>query len=53
MFAKTRWGSLAMSMYLRLLGIAAVVFGFGLSEALAADDVWKGSWKSTDRISRR
>jgi hypothetical protein len=45
MFAKTRWGSLAMSMYLRLLGIAAVVFGFGLSEALAADDVWKGSWK--------
>ena len=34
-----------MSMYPRLLGIAAVVFGFGLSEALAADDVWKGSWK--------
>src|SRR5262245_15632041 len=36
---------LAMSMHLRLLGIAAVVFGFGLSEALPADDVWKGSWK--------
>jgi hypothetical protein len=40
MFAETRWG-LAMSM----LGIAAVIFGFGLSEALAASDVWKGSWK--------
>ena len=39
-----------MSMYPRLLGIAAVVFGFGLSEALAASDVWKGSWKfETDR----
>ena len=36
---------LAMSMHLRLLGIAAVVFGFGLSEALPAGDVWKGSWK--------
>ena len=35
----------AMSMYPRLLGIAAVVFGFGLSEALPAGDVWKGSWK--------
>ena len=34
-----------MSMYARLLGITAVVFGFGLSEALAAGDVWKGSWK--------
>src|SRR6516164_9666954 len=44
MFAETRWG-LAMSMYARLLGIAAVVFGFGLSEALPASDVWKGSWK--------
>jgi hypothetical protein len=44
MFAETRWG-LAMSMYTRLLGIAAVVFGFGLSESLAAGDVWKGSWK--------
>src|SRR5262249_55519274 len=43
-FAETRWG-LAMSMYARLLGIAAVVFGFGLSEALPASDVWKGSWK--------
>jgi hypothetical protein len=32
-------------MYPRLLGIAAIVFGFGLSEALAASDVWKGSWK--------
>jgi hypothetical protein len=49
MVAETRWG-LAMSMYPRLLGIAAVVFGFGLSEALAASDVWKGSWKfETDR----
>jgi hypothetical protein len=36
---------LAMSMHLRLLGIAAVVFSFGLSEALPAGDVWKGSWK--------
>ena len=44
MFAETR-STLAMSMYARLLGIAAVVFGFGLSEALAAGDVWKGSWK--------
>src|SRR6516164_848466 len=35
----------AMSMYPRLLGIAAVVFGFDLSEALPAGDVWKGSWK--------
>jgi hypothetical protein len=34
-----------MSMYPRLLGIAAVVFGFGLSEALPAGSVWKGSWK--------
>ena len=34
-----------MSMYPRLLAIAAVVFSFGLSEALAASDVWKGSWK--------
>jgi hypothetical protein len=34
-----------MSMYPRLLGIAAVVLGFGLSEALPAGDVWKGSWK--------
>src|SRR5215472_15183920 len=41
---RTRWG-LAMSMYARLLGISAVVFGFGLSEALPAGDVWKGSWK--------
>ena len=44
MFAETR-SALAMSTYARLLGIAAVVFGFGLSEALAAGDVWKGSWK--------
>src|SRR6516225_4776528 len=44
MFAETRWG-LAMSMCAKLLGIAAVVFGFGLSEALPASDVWKGSWK--------
>ena len=34
-----------MSMYPRLLGIAAIVFGFGLSEAFPAGDVWKGSWK--------
>jgi hypothetical protein len=32
MFAETRWG-LAMSIYPRLLGIAAVVFGFGPSAA--------------------
>src|SRR5215468_3363966 len=44
MFAATRWG-LAMSMYAKLLGIAAVVLGFGLSEALPTSDVWKGSWK--------
>ena len=44
MFAERRCG-LAMSMYPRLLGIAAVVFVFGLSEALPAGDVWKGSWK--------
>ena len=44
MFAETR-SRLAMSMYARLLGIAAVVFGFGLSEALPAGDVWNGSWK--------
>src|SRR5262245_53055470 len=44
---------LAMSMYPRLLGIAAVVFSFGLSEALAAGDVWKGSWKfAMDRWDR-
>jgi hypothetical protein len=53
MFAETRWG-LAKSMYPRLLGIAAVVFGFGLSEALPAGDVWKapGNSRSTARISR-
>jgi hypothetical protein len=34
-----------MSMYTRLLGIAAVVSGFGLSQTLQAGDVWKGSWK--------
>ena len=34
-----------MSMYPRLLGIAAVVFGFGLSQALPAGDVWRGFWK--------
>ncbi len=44
LFAETRW-ALAMSMYPRLLGIAAVVFGFGLSEALPAGDVRKGFWK--------
>jgi hypothetical protein len=36
---------LAMSMYARLLGIAAVVSGLDLPEALLAGDVWKGSWK--------
>jgi len=36
---------LAVSMYPRLLGIAAVIFGFGLSEALPAGEVLKGSWK--------
>jgi hypothetical protein len=34
-----------MLMYPRLLGIAAVIFGFGLTQALPADDVRKGSWK--------
>ena len=34
-----------MLMYARLLGIAVVVSGFGLSEALPAGDVWKGSSK--------
>ena len=34
-----------MSMYARLLGIAAVMLGFGLSEALPAGDVRKGAWK--------
>jgi hypothetical protein len=34
-----------MSMSARLLAIAAVVFALGLSEALAAGDVWKGAWK--------
>ena len=32
-------------MYAKLVGIAAIVSSFGLSEALAAGDVWKGSWK--------
>src|SRR5258708_257996 len=27
------------------LGIAAIGFGLGLSEALAAGDAWKGAWK--------
>jgi hypothetical protein len=34
-----------MSMYARLLGIAAVVSGLALPEALLAGDVRKGSWK--------
>ncbi len=34
-----------MSIYPRLLGIAAVVLGFGLAKALAAGDVTKGAWK--------
>jgi hypothetical protein len=42
-----------MSMYARLLGIAAVVSGLGLSEALPAGDVWKGAWKfESDRQDR-
>ena len=42
-----------MSTYPKLLGIAAAVFGFGLSGALAASDVWKGSWKfEMDRWDR-
>jgi hypothetical protein len=44
MFAETHGGP-AMSVYPRLLAIAAVVSGFGLSETLLAGDVWKGSWK--------
>jgi hypothetical protein len=44
MFAET-CRRLAMSMYARLLGLVAVVSCFGLSEALPAGDVWKGSWK--------
>ena len=34
-----------MSTCARLLGIAAVVWGLSLSEALLAGDVWKGAWK--------
>ncbi len=34
-----------MRMYPRLLGIVAVISSFGLSAALPAGDVWKGSWK--------
>ena len=34
-----------MSMYPRLLGIAAVVLSFGLTKTPLASDVWKGSWK--------
>jgi hypothetical protein len=42
-----------MSTYARLLGIAAVVCGLGLPEALLAGDVWKGSWKfELDRFDR-
>ena len=42
-----------MPTYAKLLGIAALVFGFGLSEALPAGDVWKGSWKfEFDRFDR-
>jgi len=52
MFVETRrW--LTMSMCTRLLGIAAVVSGLGLSEALLAADAWKGSWKfELDRQDR-
>jgi len=42
-----------MSMLARLLGMAAVLFGVGLSEALAADNAWKGAWKfESDRQDR-
>jgi hypothetical protein len=42
-----------MSTYARLLGIAAVVSGLGLPEALLAGDAWKGSWKfEFDRFNR-
>jgi hypothetical protein len=34
-----------MSIHARLFGIAAIVLGFGLSEALPAGDVLKGDWK--------
>jgi len=34
-----------MSIYARLLGIAVVVSGIGLSDVLLAGDVLKGSWK--------
>jgi len=32
-------------MFARLFGIAGVVFGLGLSQAVADGDVWKGAWK--------
>jgi hypothetical protein len=46
--------SLAMSMYPRVLGIVAVVLGFGLSQALPAGNVWRGgAWKfEIDRQDR-
>lgn len=34
-----------MSMFTRLLGIAAVLFALGASEAYPAETVWKGAWK--------
>src|SRR5258708_28450223 len=42
-----------MGIYARLMGIAGVVSGLGLPEALLAGDVWKGSWKfEFDRFDR-
>jgi hypothetical protein len=35
----------ARSIHARLFAIAAIVLGFGLSEALSAGDVLKGAWK--------
>jgi hypothetical protein len=34
-----------MSMFARLIGIAAIVFALVPSEAFPADSVWKGAWK--------
>jgi hypothetical protein len=35
----------SMSMIARLVGIAVIVFGLGVSEAFAADNARKGAWK--------
>src|SRR5262245_16250788 len=39
-------------MYSSLVGIVALVCSFGLSEARAASDVWKGSCKFAGRLYR-